>query len=134
MLDDGDRLLDLIGVGLVLFIVIALAVIVLAAMNAPYSGDTPETDWRIQRVNETHVQVSHAGGDAIESSNLVVEVGGVTHHPDWPAQISTGDSGIVRAEPGQTIQLYWTGGRGDRALLQRWQLPETTDRTTSGRN
>lgn len=123
MLDDGDRVLDLIGVGLVLFIVIAVSVLVLAAANAPYGMDTPDVDWTIDRVNESAVRITHAGGDSLQSANIVVTVDGVIRHAGWPEQVTEGDSGIVHAEAGAIVRLYWTGGRGDRSLLLKRQVP-----------
>lgn len=133
MIDDGDRLLDLIGVALILFIVLALGVIVLAASNAPYDDDTPDTEWTFDRVNESYVQITHAGGDSIESENLVIDVDGITRNPGWSGPVSPGDSAIIRAERGQPISIYWTGGRGDRAVLEEWRTPpETSQSKTNG--
>lgn len=82
MIDDGDRLLDLFGVVLVVFIIVSVGILVLAAMNAPsqQSANEPNVNWTLQRINATHVQISHDGGDPVSSSELIVTVDGIERH------------------------------------------------------
>lgn len=127
MIDDGDRLLNVIGIVLVLAILAAIAILVLAAMSAPTSegpSDGPTADWRLERVNETHVRVLHVGGDPVRASELVVTVDGNPRHPRWSAgTVSEGDTAVLLVREGQAVRLFWTGTPGDRELLARWTAP-----------
>lgn len=127
MADDGDRILNLVGVALVLAILAALVVLVLGAMSAPTSeapDEGPTVDWRLERINETHVQLVHDGGEPVPTSDLLVTVDGSPRHPTWSAAtLSEGDRAVLLVRTEQTVRLYWTGTPGDRDLLERWVAP-----------
>lgn len=124
MLEDGDRILTLVGIGLAVAILLSVGVLFLAATTAPTrQPDVPTADWSLDRVNDTHVRIAHAGGDAIEGTNLVVTVDGYERTAHWPPRVVEGDTVVVRAPPGRLVRLYWDNGdRGARRLLERWQL------------
>lgn len=125
MTDDtaDSRILTWVGIGLVLFIAFQLVVVALVFINPPNAGEpTPESSWRVERINETHVHVTHAGGDPVAPRNLVVTVNGFERHVDWPTPVTEGTGIVVGAEPGGVIRLYWTGGEGNRDLLGQWRV------------
>ncbi|MFB6300389.1 MAG: hypothetical protein ABEH65_09030 [Halobacteriales archaeon] len=119
--EDGDRLLNIFGGALLLFLLIAVVVVVLAAGSGPYEqpGDVPETEWSIDRVNTTHVKITLEGGETVETDALVVTVSGTEVDPAWSGRLTEGDSGIVRAEPGAVVRIYWVAGSEDRVGLVR---------------
>lgn len=119
--DDDDRLLNIFGAVLLLFLLAAVAVVVLAAVAGPYQqpGDVPETDWSIERVNETHARLTLVDGEAIETEALVVTVGGTEVEPTWADRLTDGEGGLIRADPGSVIRIYWVAGSEDRVGLAR---------------
>lgn len=122
---DRIRTIDLIGVGLVLFIVLALAVLVLAGATAPgrQPVEPPAANWTIERVDVGHVNLTHAGGEPVDASNLVVSVAGVERSPGRADVLTEGESLTIPSRSGQTVRLYWVGGRDERTLLDEWQAP-----------
>ena len=78
MIDD-DRLIDVVGVVLVVLIVLALAVIFIAGATAPSRdlGEPPDANWTIERVSDRDVNVTHSGGEPVAASDLIVSVAGV---------------------------------------------------------
>lgn len=124
MIDDV-RTIDLIGVGIVLFIVLAVAVLVLAGATAPERQPTepPAANWTIERVDVGEVTVTHAGGEPVDAANLVVSVAGVERSPGRSDVLREGDALTIPARSGQRVALYWVGGRDERTLLREWQAP-----------
>lgn len=124
MIDD-DRLLDVVGIVLVVFIVIAVAVLILAGVTAPsrQSAEPPEANWTIERVDDGHVNVTHAGGESVDATKLVVSVAGVERAPDRSDVITEGESLQAPARSGQYVRLYWVGSRDERTLLAEWVAP-----------
>ncbi|MFB6281838.1 MAG: hypothetical protein ABEH40_07455 [Haloferacaceae archaeon] len=120
---DGDRLLDLGGLLIGLTLVLMIGVLALAFVQAPGGGRTggPPTEWTADRINETHVRITHAGGEPVAAERLVVSVGGYDRRPGWEGTVSEGDSGVVRAGPNQVISLYWVTDRGERVRLDSWR-------------
>ncbi len=129
--EDDDRTLDLIGLALVGFILFAVVVGLLAVVVLAPGGDAgpPETDWVLNRVNDTQVQIGHAGGDTVAGEELLVTVDGTERAASFPDEISRGEAEVVRASSGQVVRLYWTGG-DDRDLLAEWTVGEARDGTT----
>ena len=122
MLNSGDRLLDLVGIVLLLVLVSSLSLLVFVGMNpGSVEGDAPNADWSLQRVNASQVEITHTGGEPVSAENLAVIVNGRPRPVSWSGRLTEGDSRVVRVESGQ-LGLYWTGGSGDRILLKQWQL------------
>jgi FlaG/FlaF family flagellin (archaellin) len=120
--EHGDRLLNLLGAVLALFIVVGLVGVVLAGMGGPSTSaeSAPEADWSLERVNDSHVRLAHAGGDPVPASDLVVTVDGVRRRASWDGLVRAGDTGTVHADRGMLVQLYWTTERGERIKLDEW--------------
>jgi hypothetical protein len=118
----GDRLLNLLGVVVALFVVVGLVGVVLAGLGGPSTdaADAPDAAWTLDRVNGSHVRIVHAGGDAVPASDLVVTVDGVRRRVSWDGVVGAGDAGVVRADRGMVVQLYWTNEAGERVKLRGW--------------
>jgi len=122
---DDDRLIDVVGVAVALFLVAAVAVLVLAAATAPSRQPTepPSANWTIERVDVGTVNVTHAGGEPVDASKLVVAVAGVEHGPGRSDVLTEGESITVPARSGQRVELFWVGARDERTLIDEWQAP-----------
>jgi hypothetical protein len=120
--DSGDRLLNLFGIALALFLVAGLVTVVLAGIGGPTEDvdDAPDAEWSLERVNDSHIRLVHRGGDSIPASDLVVTVDGVRRRVSWDGVVQEGESGTVRAGNDVLVQLYWTTDRGERVKLREW--------------
>lgn len=126
MTDDGDRLLRIVGAVLVGALVVGGGVAALAAVTAPSRAPAPpDADWTLERVDDTHVRLVHAGGDAVDAERLVVTVDGYDRPATWSGSVDPGESGLVRASGGQLVRLYWDPGRGTLRRLGRWRVGAT---------
>lgn len=125
MIDD-DRLLDVVGVVLVVFIVLAIAVLALAGATAPEwtTPEEPAVNWTIERTGPAGVAITHAGGEPVDASELVVAVAGIERSPGRSDVMTEGDSIQASARPGQSVELYWESSRDERVLLAEWEAPE----------
>jgi hypothetical protein len=120
MSDDGDRLLNLVGAALVLAVILSVGLLVVVAANGPTSTSGPDAEWTLSRVNDTHVRITHAGGERTHASNLVVTVDGRERRVSWTGELTREDSGVVHARASQVVRLYWLPDHGNRELLARW--------------
>ncbi|MFB6080732.1 MAG: hypothetical protein ABEJ81_07030 [Haloferacaceae archaeon] len=120
---DGDRLLDVGGLVLGLTILAMIGVLAMAFVEAPGGGATagPNAEWSVSRVNDTHVRITHAGGEAVEIDRLVVTVDGYERRASWSGTIREGDAGVVRAGHDLRLRLYWVTDRGERVRLDGWR-------------
>jgi hypothetical protein len=123
MFEEGDDILDAVGVGLLVLIVLGLAITALAASTADdRSGGAPDTEFRFETVNESHVQVVYAGGESVDPSALVVSVDGVQRQVSWGAELGAGDRVVVPVRSGSLIRIYYDPGRGDRKQLAQYRV------------
>ncbi|MFB6138531.1 MAG: hypothetical protein ABEJ42_09395 [Halobacteriaceae archaeon] len=121
MFEDPDRALDAVGVFLAVGLLVGGGVAVLAAMNADtLAADPPDASWRLERVNESHARIVHAGGEPVETEALSVIVVRYERPVNWTGALFEGDGGVVRAHVGESVSLVWDGGRGDTVRLARW--------------
>ena len=123
MFDDGDRILDLVGLALAATILLSVGILVFSVVTAPTGApaDAPSTDWTLDRANATHVRITHAGGEPVAAKSLAVTVGGTDRRVDgWSGVVARGDDGVVRAREGQVVRLYWTADDGRRVRLAEW--------------
>lgn len=120
-----DRVSDLVGLALVGFVVLAVAVVVLAAVTAPSRQlpEPPDAEWTIERVDVGEVEIVHAGGEPVDASQLVVSVAGVERSPGRSDRLTEGEVLRVPARAGQQVELYWVAGRDERVLLAEWRAP-----------
>ncbi|MFB6302160.1 MAG: hypothetical protein ABEH78_04795 [Haloferacaceae archaeon] len=121
--DDGDRLLDLGGLVIGVLLLLMLGALVLAFVGAPSGGATggPPVEWSVERVNDTHVRITHAGGETVSADRLVVSVDGYDRDVTWEGRITEGDSGVVRAGTNRVVTLYWLTEQGERIRLDDWR-------------
>lgn len=120
---DDDQLLTMVGGILVLGVLIALGVVIIAGLSAPdTASDAPEMSWTVDRINDSHVRLTHQGGDQVDSESLVITVNGVRRHPSWDETISEGDSAVIRAGSDELIRLYWERDAGKRIPLKSWRV------------
>lgn len=119
---EGDRLLNALGIVLAGFIVVGIVGVVLAGMGGPSTdvADAPDAEWTLDRVNDSHVRITHRGGDVVPASDLVVTVDGVRRRASWDGLVAEGDAGTVRAGRGTIVDLYWTNDVGERIELRSW--------------
>lgn len=120
MLDDEERILNLVGVALALVLVVSLGLIALSALSAQ-PADVPDAEWSLSRVNDSHVRVAHAGGEPVAVADLTVAVDGQVHHPSWSDDTLTeGEYGVVRADANATVMLLLEREAEKRQVLARW--------------
>lgn len=117
MLEDGDTLLTLVGAALVLALLAGFVVVGLNFAGGSTPGDAPAVDWTVERVNDTAVRVTHAGGDPVRTDELRVTVDSVSRDTDWPDPVTESDSTVVAASDGSLVRIVWNGGRGDREIV-----------------
>ena len=124
MIDD-DRLIDVVGIVVAVFVVLAVAVLVLAGATAPsrQPAEPPDANWTIERVGVGEVTITHAGGEPVDASELVVSVAGVERSPGRSDVVTEGEALTVPAREGQHVQLFWVESRDERTLLAEWQAP-----------
>lgn len=116
MLDDGDTILRLVGVALVLGVVFAGGVVALQ-FDTPEQQQVPDADWAVERLNDTHVRVTHDGGDPVRTENLHVTVDGLERATDFTDPAAPGDSTVVPASDGALVRVAWEGGRTEREIM-----------------
>jgi hypothetical protein len=118
MAEEDDRLLNVIGIGLVVALVVVIVVGVVIAVNVPANRvDPPDGEWSFRQANETHVRITHDAGESVDGAALVVTVDGYSRHPSWSEAVTPGETVAIEASRGQVVRLYWDGGRTDRIQL-----------------
>ena len=130
MAEKDDRLLNLIGIGLVVALVAVIVVGVVIAMNVPANRvEPPDTEWSIRQANETHVRITHTAGESVDGAALVVTVDGYSRHPSWTGAVTPDETVGIEASRSQVVRLYWDGGRADRIQLASRYGPGTRTST-----
>jgi len=119
--DDGPWL-ALIAVVIVLLVGYGTVSIGLSATSGGDSADdAPDATWNLSRVNDSHVRLTHGGGQPIPASRLSLSVNGTTRYPDWNFKVVTdGDSGTFQASCGSSIVLFWQRQATGQVPLDRW--------------
>lgn len=121
---DRDLNLDIIGLIVAALLVFSLATVAFTILETSSRHEAaPDADWRLDRVNDTHVELRHMGGEPADARNLTVvlrEDDEVEVH--WSADpVREGDHAVVRASPGTVVRLYWQGGRTEGVFLESWR-------------
>lgn len=118
-----DRILDLIGLLIVFGLVFGVGTLVFFGSGtgpADPRPSEPDANWTAERLNDTHVQVAHTGGETVQSDALELAVDGEQRPVPWSGEVSRGDVGVVQAPNGTEIELRWTGGGDDPVSLGEW--------------
>jgi len=120
--DDGDQLLDLVGIAIVMLLAFGAVTLFLAATSGQQGASVPDTEWNLTRLNESHVRITHAGGEPIRTEKLSVTVDGTPRRPRWASSFLTADdSGVVRADAGSSVVLLWQRSEAERIVIERWR-------------
>lgn len=120
---EGDRLLDVIGVLILLGLVAGGAMLLVVAINSQpnESQPAPDTNWTVERLNGTHIRLTLDSGEPVETDKLIVTVTGAQRAVDWSGTLFEGDGGILRARPGRSVTIYWKASvHSDRVILASW--------------
>jgi hypothetical protein len=120
----GDRLLTLVGVGLVAAIVVALGFIAIGFSVGSSGEQVPDAanNLTLERVNETHGKIVHGGGEPIETENLVLSVASYDREQltqRMPRLIIEGDEIVFDIRDDQAARLVYDLGRGDQEIVAR---------------
>jgi hypothetical protein len=116
---NGDRLLTLVGVGLVAAIVVSLGVVGISFAAGPSGEELTNADLRLERVNDTHATITHGGGEPVETENLVVTVDSYERPVRMPPVIAEGDEVVFELRDDQGARLVYDLGRNDREVVSR---------------
>mgnify|MGYP000400992886 CR=1 FL=1 len=114
-----DRVLTLVGVGLVAAIVVALAVVGVSFTVGSSDGDMTDADLRLERINDSHAKINHSGGEPIETENLVVTVDSYERPVQMPPVIAEGDEVVFELRDDQGARLVYDLGRNEREIVSR---------------
>ncbi|GAB3685451.1 hypothetical protein GCM10028857_15970 [Salinarchaeum chitinilyticum] len=116
-----DRKLDVLGVVLAVLVVLGAGLAVFGAMEASSGGggEEIEIDFTVERINETHLRVVHAGGDVVEGADLSITIDGRDRVPvgRFPERVNEGDAAVVQIDAGHTLRVYYHGGLGAPSRL-----------------
>jgi hypothetical protein len=120
----GDRLLTLVGVGLVAAIVVALGFIAIGFSVGSSGEQVPDAanNLTLERVNDTHGKIVHGGGEPIETENLVLSVASYDREQltqRMPRLIVEGDEIVFDIRDDQAARLVYDLGRGDQEIVAR---------------
>jgi hypothetical protein len=107
------ELVDVAGGIIVLLLVASVAIIIVATPEVADTPEAPESNWSIDRVNQSYVTITHEGGSPIEKANLTVIVEEYPRPTEWSGEadglVVEGDSATVQVSTDQDVALYWTG-------------------------
>jgi hypothetical protein len=78
-----------------------------AAAVPPEREGAPEANWTVERVNDTHVAVTHAGGQPIRTGNLHVTVDGLERDTNFTDPVTLDQRTGVAACEGSVVRAYW---------------------------
>jgi len=133
MAEEGDRILTVVGVVLVVALVAALGIAVLAATSAPArESSPPDANWTLDRVNDSHVRITHDGGEPVPAAELVVMANRYERDVSWTGLVGPSDSGVVRVGEQQKVRLIWDGGRAEQRQLAAWEVDRDAEAARAG--
>jgi len=113
-----DRKLDVLGAVLAVVLLASVGLAVFGAIEAGSDGTTtPEASFEVERINDTHVSLVHAGGEALRGDELIATINGRERVVGFPERVTEGTAVTVQVRSGQTIRIYWTGDRATRERL-----------------
>ncbi len=113
-------MLNLAGGALLLFVLGTVVLVgFLVATGVPTgSGDAPVANWSVERVNDTHVRVEHAGGPPVQASEVTVSVDNNERRTGWSGRVVQGESTTVRAGPESVVRVVLGAGNDREVRLQ----------------
>ncbi|WP_083866582.1 type IV pilin [Natronococcus occultus] len=130
-IDDERAVSPVIGVILMVAITVILAAVigtfVLGLGDDVTESTAPTADFDFDYEDE--LTVTHAGGDAIPSSELEVQAPSegepVDFDVDSDADVSAGDTATVTAGDGDTVQVVWDADGADSSqVLAEYEVTE----------
>lgn len=134
---DGDLILDLVGIGLVVLILVMVGTIGFVVINGtdannedatlmkrggPADSPTIDGNWSAQRVNDSHVQLTHTGNDTVNGTKMIVRIDQETKNPTWGETITPNESVVIQANSGSRVELFWRTGQNSTRVVKRWDL------------
>ncbi|WP_459194646.1 hypothetical protein [Halosimplex sp. J119] len=119
---DGDTALNAVGAALVLAVVAGLVVVGLNFAGGASGDGAPDVNWTVERVDDTSVSVTHAGGEPVPAEEVRVTVDSVSRSTDWDGMVTENESAVVDASEGSLVRIVWNGGRGDRERMHSERL------------
>lgn len=114
---DGDTMLNLVGAAIVVAVVGGLVVVGLNIAGGSGGVDAPDVNWTVERVDDTAVRITHAGGEPVRTDDLTVRVESYRRATDWSDPVSESESTVVQASEGSTVRIVWSPGRGDDVIM-----------------
>lgn len=116
---DPDRKLDVAGVALGVIVLLSLGLLAFGAaqIEPGPSENRPDVEWSVERVNATHVQIAHGGGDTMYADELSITIDGRDRPTPFDGAIRPNDTATVVASTGAEVRLHWLGGDGERELM-----------------
>lgn len=120
----ADRKLDLLGVVLGVVILLSVGLLVYSAVSGPAEDrfQPPDANWSVERVNDSHVEVVHAGGDPVRAERIAISVNGRERPTPFEGQVREGDAALLTVSPDQSVEIAWTGGSGTRDPMHREEV------------
>jgi len=110
-------MLNLVGAAIVVAVVVGLVVVGLNIAGGSGDTDAPEVNWTVERINDTAVRVTHAGGDPVRTDDLTVRVESYRRATDWTDPVTESESTVVQASEGSTVRIVWSPARGDDEIM-----------------
>jgi len=111
---DGLKKIDIVGGVIILLLVASVAIVVATTPEVADTAEPPDSDWALERVNDTHMEIRHEGGDGVEADNLSIIVDEYPRPVEWNGNVSGGSVGegawtTIEVSEGQNVAVYWTG-------------------------
>lgn len=107
------ELIDIAGAVILLLLVVSVWTLVVATPEVAETPEAPPSNWTIERVNDTHMTISHEEGEPVDKDNLTVVVEDYPRPTEWSGSddgfVREGDSTTVQVSNDQDVALYWTG-------------------------
>lgn len=114
---DGDTMLNLVGAGLVVALVVGLVVVGLSFAGGSSETEAPQVDWTVERINDTAIRVTHDGGDPVRTDELTVRVESFRRETDFTDPVTESESTVVQASDDSLVRIVWSGGRTNDVIM-----------------
>lgn len=118
------ELVDAAGIFILMLLVASVAVIVVATPEVADRDEPPDSEWTVEHVNDSYMQMRHVGGEPVALENLTVIIEEYPRPTKWYGNVTGGyvtEGGytLIEVSDGQTIALYWSSSEDTirRAVL-----------------